>query len=183
MEASSRSGQAAAPRARTKRGACARPARFPRWSTARRRPATRRRRSRWRSIPKPFMRILHSSSGFNTLITLKVQGEQRRARAGARACSSIRSRTTCCTPTSTASTWTARSRSPCRSCCSGESRGVKQDGGVLDFVHREIEVEVPAGARFRTRSKSTSPISASATRFTCATSRPTPRGRRSAIPT
>ena len=23
----------------------------------------------------------------------------------------------------------------------GESRGVKQDGGVLDFVHREIEVE------------------------------------------
>ncbi len=24
----------------------------------------------------------------------------------------------------------------------GESRGVKQDGGVLDFVHREIEVEV-----------------------------------------
>jgi large subunit ribosomal protein L25 len=24
----------------------------------------------------------------------------------------------------------------------GESRGVKQDGGVLDFVHREIELEV-----------------------------------------
>jgi large subunit ribosomal protein L25 len=24
----------------------------------------------------------------------------------------------------------------------GEARGVKQDGGVLDFVHREIEVEV-----------------------------------------
>jgi large subunit ribosomal protein L25 len=27
----------------------------------------------------------------------------------------------------------------------GESRGVKQDGGVLDFVHREIEVEVLPG--------------------------------------
>jgi large subunit ribosomal protein L25 len=24
----------------------------------------------------------------------------------------------------------------------GEARGVKQDGGILDFVHREIEVEV-----------------------------------------
>jgi large subunit ribosomal protein L25 len=27
----------------------------------------------------------------------------------------------------------------------GESRGVKQDGGVLDFVHREIEIEVLPG--------------------------------------
>ncbi len=44
--------------------------------------------------------------------------------------------------TSTASTWIARSRSPCRSCSRAKSRGVKQDGGVLDFVHREIEVEV-----------------------------------------
>ena len=24
----------------------------------------------------------------------------------------------------------------------GESRGVKQDGGIIDFVHREIEIEV-----------------------------------------
>ena len=32
-------------------------------------------------------------------------------------------------------------RSRCRSCSTGEAKGVKQQGGVLDFVHREIEVE------------------------------------------
>jgi ribosomal protein L25 (general stress protein Ctc) len=65
--------------------------------------------------PKPFMRILHSSSGLNTLITLKVPGETD-SRVLVKGCSSIRLRTTRCTPTSTASTWTAASASPCRWC-------------------------------------------------------------------
>src|SRR5687768_6556328 len=90
--------------------------------------------------PKPFMRILHSASGLNTLITLKVQG-------GADARVLVKNvqldpithhllhadfyrvnmdrKITVTVPV----------------VLKGESRGVKQDGGVLDFVHREIEVE------------------------------------------
>ena len=47
----------------------------------------------------------------------------------------------CCTPTSTASRWTARFRSPFRSIVKGEPKGVKQQGGVLEFIRREIEIE------------------------------------------
>ena len=87
------------------------------------------------------MRILHSASGLNTLITLKVQG-------GGDARVLVKNvqldpithhplhadfyrvnmdrKITVTVPV----------------VLKGESRGVKQDGGVLDFVHREIEVEV-----------------------------------------
>ena len=91
--------------------------------------------------PKPFMRILHSASGLNTLITLKVQGgsdsrvlvknvqldpithhplhaDFYRVNMDRKIMVTV--------PVSLV----------------GEARGVKQDGGVLDFVHREIEVEV-----------------------------------------
>jgi large subunit ribosomal protein L25 len=90
--------------------------------------------------PKPFMRILHSKSGLNTLITLKLQG-------GGDARVLVKNvqldpithhplhadlyrvnmdrKITVTVPI----------------LLKGDSRGVKQDGGVLDFVHREIEVE------------------------------------------
>ena len=91
--------------------------------------------------PKPFMRILHSASGLNTLITLKVQGG-----IDAR----VLVKDVQLDPIS---------HHPLHAdfyrvnmdrkilvtvpvVLRGESRGVKQDGGVLDFVHREIEVEV-----------------------------------------
>jgi large subunit ribosomal protein L25 len=91
--------------------------------------------------PKPFLRILHSASGFNTLISLKVQG-------GTDATVLVKNvqldpishhplhadfyrvnmdrKITVTVPV----------------VLRGESRGVKVDGGILDFVHREIEVEV-----------------------------------------
>lgn len=91
--------------------------------------------------PKPFMRILHSSSGLNTLITLKIAGGNQ-ARVLVRNVQldpvthhllhadfyrvNMDRRITVTVPI------TLR----------GDARGVKQDGGILDFVHREIEVEV-----------------------------------------
>ena len=91
--------------------------------------------------PKPFLRILHSASGFNTLITLKVEG-------GGDARVLVKNvqldpvthhplhadfyRVNMDRKIQVTVPITLR----------GESRGVKVDGGVLDFVHREIEVEV-----------------------------------------
>jgi large subunit ribosomal protein L25 len=91
--------------------------------------------------PKPFLRILHSASGFNTLITLKVEGGGE-ARVLAKNVQldpithhplhadffrvNMDRKIQVTVPIS----------------LRGESRGVKVDGGVLDFVHREIVVEV-----------------------------------------
>ena len=91
--------------------------------------------------PKPFLRILHSASGLNTLITLKVQdGGDARVLVKNVQLDPITNhplhadfyrvnmdrKITVTVPIA----------------LRGESRGVKQDGGVLDFIHREIEVEV-----------------------------------------
>jgi large subunit ribosomal protein L25 len=91
--------------------------------------------------PKPFLRILHSASGFNTLITLKVEGGGE-ARVLAKNVQldpithhplhadfyrvNMERKINVTVPVM----------------LRGDARGVKQDGGVLDFVHREIEVEV-----------------------------------------
>ena len=91
--------------------------------------------------PKPFMKILHSSSGLNTLIMLKIAGGNE-ARVLVRNVQldpisqhllhadfyrvNMDRKITVTVPV------TLR----------GEARGVKVDGGILDFVHREIEVEV-----------------------------------------
>ena len=91
--------------------------------------------------PKPFMRILHSASGLNTLITLKVQGG-----TDAR----VLVKNVQLDPVSHHPlhadfyrvNMDRKIRVTVPVVLRGESRGVKQDGGVLDFVHREIEVEV-----------------------------------------
>jgi large subunit ribosomal protein L25 len=91
--------------------------------------------------PKPFLRILHSASGFNTLITLKVQGG-----TDAR----VLVKNVQLDPISNHPlhadfyrvNMDRKIRVTVPVVLRGESRGVKQDGGVLDFVHREIEVEV-----------------------------------------
>lgn len=91
--------------------------------------------------PKPFMRILHSASGFNTLITLKVQGG-----GDAR----VLVKNVQLDPITHHPlhadfyrvNMDRKIRVTVPISLRGDARGVKQDGGVLDFVHREIEVEV-----------------------------------------
>ncbi len=91
--------------------------------------------------PKPFMRILHSKSGLNTLITLKVQGV---------ADTRVLVKNVQLDPITHhllhadlyRVNMDRKIKVTVPILLKGDSRGVKQDGGVLDFVHREIEVEV-----------------------------------------
>jgi large subunit ribosomal protein L25 len=94
--------------------------------------------------PKPFMRILHSKSGLNTLITLKLQGS---------ADTRVLVKDVQLDPITHHPlhadfyrvNMDRKIQVTVPVLLKGESRGVKQDGGVLDFVHREIEVEVLPG--------------------------------------
>jgi len=90
--------------------------------------------------PKPFMRILHSKSGLNTLITLKLQGV---------ADTRVLVKNVQLDPITHHPlhadlyrvNMDRKIQVTVPILLKGESRGVKQDGGVLDFVHREIVVE------------------------------------------
>ena len=44
-------------------------------------------------------------------------------------------------PTSSRSPWTSSSGSPCPSLPKGEAFGVKTEGGFVDFITREVEIE------------------------------------------
>ena len=91
--------------------------------------------------PKPFMRILHSASGLNTLITLKLQGGTD-ARVLVK---NVQLDPITHKPLHADFYRVNMDRKiqvTVPVVLRGESRGVKQDGGVLDFVHREIELEV-----------------------------------------
>lgn len=91
--------------------------------------------------PKPFMKILHSSSGLNTLITLKIAGGN-----DAR----VLVRNVQLDPISHhllhadfyRVNMDRKIKVTVPITLKGEARGVKLEGGILDFVHREIEVEV-----------------------------------------
>ena len=94
--------------------------------------------------PKPLLRILHSGSGVNTLITLKVDGEgdsrvlvkeflldpvtEKLLHADFYRVNMDRKITV-----------------TVQIVTKGEPRGVKLEGGILDFVHREIEIETLPG--------------------------------------
>ena len=90
--------------------------------------------------PKPFMRILHSSSGLNTLITLKVPGEVD---------AQVLVKEVQLDPITHHPlhadfyrvNMDRRIRVTVPVVLRGEPRGVKVEGGVLDFLHREIEME------------------------------------------
>jgi large subunit ribosomal protein L25 len=90
--------------------------------------------------PKPLMRILHSGSGVNTLITLKVEGEGE---------SRVLVKEFLVDPITSdlmhadfyRLNMDRRIRVTVQVVVKGEPRGVKVEGGVLDFVHREIELE------------------------------------------
>ncbi len=90
--------------------------------------------------PKPFMRILHSKSGLNTLITLKVPGE-----ADARVLVKDIQLDPITNHPLHADFYrvnmdrTIQVTVPIT--IKGEARGVKVEGGILDFLHREIELE------------------------------------------
>jgi large subunit ribosomal protein L25 len=91
--------------------------------------------------PKPFMRILHSASGLNTLITLRVQdGNEARVLVKNVQLDPITHHPLHADFFRVNMDRKINVTVPIT--LKGESRGVKQDGGVLDFVHREIEVEV-----------------------------------------
>ncbi len=91
--------------------------------------------------PKPFLRILHSSSGLNTLISLKVKDGTD---------STVLVRQVQLDPVTHHPlhadfyrvNMDRKIKVTVPVVLRGDSRGVKLDGGVLDFVHREIEVEV-----------------------------------------
>ena len=90
--------------------------------------------------PKPFLRILHSKSGLNTLITLKVPGE-----ADARVLvKDIQLDPITHHPLHADFYRVNMDRKlqvTVPIVLKGEPRGVKVDGGILDFLHREIEME------------------------------------------
>jgi large subunit ribosomal protein L25 len=94
--------------------------------------------------PKPFLRILHSKSGLNTLITLKVPGE-----ADAR----VLVKEVQLDPITHLPlhadfyrvNMDRRIQVTVPVLLRGEARGVKVDGGVVDFVQRDIELECLPG--------------------------------------
>jgi large subunit ribosomal protein L25 len=91
--------------------------------------------------PKPFLRILHSASAFNTLITLKIEGGGE-ARVLAK---NVQLDPITHHPLHADFYRVNMDRKiqvTVPIVLKGESRGVKVDGGMLDFVHREIVVEV-----------------------------------------
>ena len=91
--------------------------------------------------PKPFMRILHSASGFNTLITLKVQ-DGTDARVLVKNVQLDPNTHHLLHADFFRVNMDRKINVTVPITLKGEARGVKVDGGVLDFVHREIEVEV-----------------------------------------
>ena len=63
--------------------------------------------------PKALLKILHSDSGANTMITIKLDGGESRVMVKEYQLDPISTR--CCTPTSTSSPWTGDHRQRCRS--------------------------------------------------------------------
>jgi large subunit ribosomal protein L25 len=90
--------------------------------------------------PKPLLRILHSHSGVNTLITLKLDGEGD---------SRVLVKDFLLDPITHSMlhadfvrvNMDRRITVTVPVVIKGEPRGVKIEGGVLDFVHREIQLE------------------------------------------
>ena len=90
--------------------------------------------------PKPLMRILHSDTGVNTLITLKVDGDGD---------SRVLVKEFLVDPITSQLLHADFYRVQLdkkiivtvQIVVKGEARGIKTEGGVLDFVHREIDLE------------------------------------------
>jgi large subunit ribosomal protein L25 len=89
--------------------------------------------------PKAVLRILHSDSGANTLINLKVDGRETRVMLREYQLDPITHQLLHADFYELAMDKAITVTVPIQ--LNGESKGVKQQGGLLDFVTREIEVE------------------------------------------
>ena len=90
--------------------------------------------------PKPLFRILHSHSGMNTLITLKIDGEGD-SRVLVKDLLVDPATNTMLHADFVRVNMDRRITVTVPVVITGEARGVKQEGGVIDFVHREIELQ------------------------------------------
>src|SRR6187401_2640021 len=90
--------------------------------------------------PKTLLRILHSESGVNTLIGLKLEGGDTRVLVKEYQLDPIDHKLLHADFYQVAMDKTITVTVPI--VVKGEPKGVKQQGGIVDFVHREIEVEV-----------------------------------------
>lgn len=94
--------------------------------------------------PKTLLRILHSESGLNTLIALKLDGEgDTRVLVRDYQVDPITQKPLHVDFYRIAMDKKLLVTVPVQ--LKGEAKGVKQQGGILDFVHREIEVECLPG--------------------------------------
>ena len=90
--------------------------------------------------PKELSRILHSDSGVNTLIGLKFDGGDTRVLVKEYQLDPIHHKLLHADFYQIAMDKTLTLTVPVQ--LKGEPRGVKQQGGIVDFVNREIEIEV-----------------------------------------
>src|SRR5262245_10912166 len=93
--------------------------------------------------PKELMRILHSESGVNTLIGLRLDGTDTRVLVKEYQLDPIDHRLLHADFYKVALDKMLTVTVPI--ILKGEARGVKQQGGIVDFVHREIEIECLPG--------------------------------------
>src|SRR4026209_2936494 len=93
--------------------------------------------------PKMLLRILHSESGVNTLIGLQLAGGDTRVLVKEYQLDPIDHKLLHVDFYQVAMDKTLTVTVPI--VLKGEARGVKQQGGIVDFVHREIEIEVLPG--------------------------------------
>jgi large subunit ribosomal protein L25 len=93
--------------------------------------------------PKILLRILHSESGVNTLIGLQLDGADSRVLVKEYQLDPVAHRLLHCDFYQVAMDKMLTVTVPVL--LRGEAKGVKQQGGVVDFVHREIEIEVLPG--------------------------------------
>ncbi|HSK08190.1 MAG TPA: 50S ribosomal protein L25 [Vicinamibacterales bacterium] len=89
--------------------------------------------------PKALMKILRSESGANTLITLKVEGESPRVMLREYQLDPVTHQLLHADFYRVAMDKVITVTVPVT--LRGEAPGVKQQGGLLDFVHRQVEVE------------------------------------------
>ncbi len=89
--------------------------------------------------PKALMQILHSESGVNTLISLKLEGTDARVLVKEFQVDPIEHKLLHADFYRIAMDKMLTVTIPIQ--LHGEAKGVKQQGGVVDFVHREIEIE------------------------------------------
>jgi large subunit ribosomal protein L25 len=93
--------------------------------------------------PKMLLRILHSESGVNTLIGLQLAGGDTRVLVKEYQLDPIDHKLLHADFYQVAMDKTITVTVPV--VLKGEAKGVKQQGGIVDFVHREIEIEVLPG--------------------------------------